>query len=56
MPVVLLGNPLWAIVALAVIKTLFDLGRLGQIKPTEETLEKSNAAFEELREKLQGRR
>ena len=55
-PVVLLGNPLWAIVALAMIKTLFDLGRLGQFKPTEETLDKSNAAFEELRGKFQGRR
>jgi hypothetical protein len=55
-PVVLLGNPMWAIVALAVIKTLFDLGRLGQFRPTDDAVDKSNAAFQELREKLQGRR
>lgn len=55
-PVVLLGNPIWAIVALAVIKTLFDLGRLGQFRPTDDAVDKSNAAFEELRDRLQGRR
>lgn len=55
-PVVLLGNPVWALVALAVLKTLFDLGRIGGFAATGETLTKSNESFEELRRKFQGRR
>lgn len=57
-PVILLGNPLWAIVALAVLKTLFDLGRLGDMRPAPYKLDESNAAFDELRRKMggQGRR
>jgi hypothetical protein len=55
-PVALLGSPVWALVALAVMKTLFDLGRMGKVGPTAESLDKSNEAFDELRQKLQGRR
>ena len=53
-PVMLIGNPLWAIIALAVMKTLFDLGRIGQVKLDGEQLEKSNEAVDELRRKLGG--
>ena len=40
--------------ALAVMKTLFDLGRIGQVKLDGEQLEKSNEAVAELRRKLGG--
>lgn len=57
-PVLVLGGPVWALVGLAIMKTLFELGRLGQFGVDPESVAKSNAAFEELREKLkaQGRR
>ncbi|MDB5468667.1 MAG: hypothetical protein JWR84_227 [Caulobacter sp.] len=55
-PVLILGGPVWALVGLAIIKTLMELGRLGQFGPTEESLAKSSEAFEQLREKLQSRR
>ena len=55
-PVLLLGGPVWALVGLAIMKTLFELGRLGRFQPDEATMAKSNAAFEELRQKLQSRR
>lgn len=55
-PVLILGGPVWALVGLAIMKTLFELGRLGQFGTTEESLAKSNEAFELLRQKLQSRR
>jgi hypothetical protein len=55
-PVIFLGGPVWALVGLAVMKTLMELGRLGQFKPSEESLAQSQEAFEDLRQKLQGRR
>ncbi|MDO9338772.1 MAG: DUF6498-containing protein [Caulobacter sp.] len=57
-PVIILGGPVWALVALAIMKTLFELGGLGQFRPNAESLAKSNEAFQELRDKMkpQGRR
>lgn len=55
-PVLILGGPVWALVGLAIMKTLFELGRLGQFQPNADSLAKSNEAFEQLREKLQSRR
>ena len=55
-PVLILGGPVWALVGLAIMKTLLELGRLGRFQPDEATMAKSNAAFEELRQKLQSRR
>ena len=54
--IIILGQPIWALLALATMKTLVELGRFGQIAATPETLQQTEAALQELNEKLGGRR
>lgn len=54
--VLVLGNPIWALVALAVMKTLFDLGMAAKIGFDPEAVAKSNQAMEELRAKMAGKK
>jgi hypothetical protein len=54
--IIILGQPIWALLVLAIMKTLVELGRFGQIAATPETLQQTEAAMQELNEKLGGRK
>ncbi|MDH4384973.1 MAG: DUF6498-containing protein [Caulobacter sp.] len=53
--IIILGQPIWALLVLAIMKTLVELGRFGRIAASPETLQQTESALKELNEKLGGR-